>query len=75
MARVAGVRVNAGVEAAYTDEQRENTSALLRFAALVAEECAKTVEAANVYRGGHGDPGRLSDRELADAIRAKFKAP
>lgn len=46
---------------------------LPRFAALIAEECAKLVETANGWRGGHGYPPVLSSDELAALIRERFK--
>lgn len=47
-------------------------TAIRLFAVGIAERCALEVIGANAYRGGHGDPPRLTDQELADRIRALF---
>lgn len=45
---------------------------LVVFANAVAERCAIEIAEANAYRGGHGDPGRLTDREMGDRLRVLF---
>ena len=44
------------------------------FARRIVERCAVTAQHANDWRGGHGEPGKLSGEELATVIRKLLEA-
>jgi hypothetical protein len=57
-----GIPVNVGIEAAYTDGQKENRAKLVAFAQFVAEECAKVADEKDYW----------PDKPVGRAIRQHF---